>query len=315
MILVVSGHPGVQEFARRQPHERLSIITVDSWAQAVPYVPDAEKVFVGQRIPDFPRALEWARGGVPGGAELVVWIERDYPAVDLETSERVAIWRGEIDQQTLERWWADQSHGKFSLERLWAVVSLFPYPDPRPLFDDVTHRAQTKFGQGGGWIDLDWQHADLSLAWESPRVDQPDYPFTLLRPRAAGRCLLIPAPPPWVPGTRTPTAAQVDSLLALRWPWQGWYLGAQVALPATVAVLARVPVIVLWRSQTTPSQVVRRTEDFLKLYSASTRLVVLQAESLNWLGDDPEPGSQGVRKQFAGTSAHFRKLFARGRKK
>lgn len=309
MILLASGHPGVQEFGRQRALAGMKIVVADTWAQAESHLPRADKILVGQRLSDFPDAIDWARNRMPAGIECVLWVEPAATAVDeLAGIPRLRVWRGEIDRMTLDAWWSHGTSELAEFARQWAVISLWPYANPAPLIQYLTNRAQGEFGSGGGWIDLDWQRAELSLAvWDSV-YDRTDYPFGSLRARRAREGQIIPAPPPWVPGTRPPTLDQITSLLKLPWPWQGWYLGADLAGAAAVAVLRQVALVVLWQETQTASDVTRRTEEYVRLLGSQPRFWVVDRDQLDFRMDGSKPGptSEGLARRVAKILGHGR---------
>jgi hypothetical protein len=268
----------------------LPIVTAESWDEALTHLPQAEKVLVGQRVAGFSEALAWVRDSLPPSTDCVLWMDQTTAAAgEFDGCAGVHIWRGEIDQPMLEAWWSHADPGVLVGERQWAVVSLPPYPGPGPLIGSLSDAARSQFGDGGGWVDLDWQRAELSLALAQDLYDRPDYPFGSLRTRGSRKSRIVPAPPPWIPGTRRPNDEQILQLLGLPWPLQGWYLGADIGSQAAMAVLERVPAVVLWQDAKTAPHVTRQTEEYLRTICKAARLLVAIHDQVNagWNGRAP----------------------------
>lgn len=289
MMVVASGHPGVQAYCRREGPE--SLVVVDTWAEARETLADADKVLVGQHLADFAEVLRWIEDGETSNSSctLTLWVEAGFEHSALEKTQ-LAVWRGEIDRQALQEWWAAiPRRVSFDLEASWLVASLFPYPSIAPLMNSLGEWADTRFGRGGGWIDLDWSAAELSL-WADPELfGRRDYPFGNMRVHKLRRGLLVPAPPPWIPGSKEPTGSDLESLMRLAWTWRCWYLGTQIGTPWSLELIRMVNSVVLWASPATPRMVLERTVAFIELYRSDAAVIVVRPGDLD-VGHPPVGG-------------------------
>lgn len=271
MILMASGHPGLNAFIRESapPHVRLC----DSWEDVQRLWGSAEKVFLGQRLAGFDKALEWmaAPGQKLPACELVLWVDATFePHPSLPMRDVISLWKGEIDAVQLEDWWTIQPRGISAMEvaSRWCVVTLYPYLSVEPLVSALTEWATQRYGVGGVWVDCDGGHAALSLLWRPRGYERPEYPFAERKPqRMMRRHYLIPAPPPWYPGTSDSGGSFMEGLWRQDWSWQAWFLGGQIARPEAVFAFSHMTDAVFWLGRDTTLGVIERTMEFCRLYN------------------------------------------------
>ncbi len=304
MRIVVSGHAGLDSFLLEEaPAE---VVGVGTWAEAFQRIDEADALLVGEKVVDFPEALDWLlnhRGRLVK-AGVVLWVSEqfEHPALD-RLREIADIWRGEIDAARLREWWSAKERPPVTLQRCFGVIALFPYESVDRMAGQMGKWASEQFGPGGGWVDLDAGLAALSLTLHPRLYDRSDYSFERFQPVLIEGTPLIPAPPPWRPGTAAPERADLDRAFQLRWPWQGWYLGSQMGRKEVATALERLTQVVFWTSSEAPASVISHSRDFCHLYRPSLDIVVLQRDLLESHqkggSNRPETTSQrGVRRWF-----------------
>lgn len=290
MILVASGHPGVDRFIRGNNTE---VLSAAAWADALPHFLKAEKVLIGQNLPDFAAALDWLKQNRAAAAqrEIVLWVGEQFhhPLVD-GGSEHLVVWRGELDESRLADWWRSQPSLSFDLDRRWIVISAFPYRSVEPLVRALGRSAENTFGRGGGWVDLDWMRAEISMALHPRIYERADFAFEKMLPQRLRDNYVVPAPPPWRPGTKSPEFRDLDSLLSLQWPWQGWHLGAQIGTPWMLHLLEDIACVMVWAAASTPVTTVERIEGFCRLYRPDLSFVVASENDLSGAMAHPAQG-------------------------
>lgn len=275
MMVVASGHPGVQQFVSEEHPPQ--VFLANSWKEVQQYWEQASHVMVGQQIKDFSGFLDWiATITDTGGRELVVWVADDFRTPVLEQDRAgVSIWRGELDRNRLRHWWAPTgSSAPLQLGRCWLLVSLFPYPPILPLVEALTRWADQRFGPTGGWVDLDWGRAELSMAWRPEWYLGREVGFERWRPQRIRSHWLLPSPPPWRPGVPSLDGRTLERIALADWSWQGWQLGWEIATPQVVSLLTLTPSVLLSVNQRTPFSVIERTEQFLRGYRSDLNLAV-----------------------------------------
>lgn len=275
MKILASGHPGVDQYARTTAPADVEVVArwsdVRQWGRA-------EKILVGQHLPDFAEALAWIRHKHRShpSASVVIWVAE--PVGDLP--ETVEVWKGEIDADRLARWWASPvKEDTIDLESRWAVIALCPFPPVVPLAERLAGVASARFGPGGGWVDADWGRAELSLAVVPHVYQRPDYPFERLKAKRGASFRIVPQAPGWRPGSALPESGDLDRLLGNEWPWQGWYLGSQIGRRDALYVLGRVPQVILWGSSDTPPAVTAQVTDFCHLYRSDQKVLYLTSDA------------------------------------
>ncbi|NMP22569.1 hypothetical protein [Sulfobacillus harzensis] len=307
MKIVASGHEGVDQFLAQEAPK--TVIQVRSWSEAVQAMDKAEAVLVGERIPDFDMALEWLldRPHRAGGPEVVIWVGEKFSHSRWEELQgRAEVWRGEIDADRLRRWWASSDLTSLVLPQRFTVVSVFPYPPLKPLVECLGALARKQWGPGGGWVDLDEAGAGASL-YVAPRVfERGEYLFERWRALAVDGLWVIPAPPPWRPGSAVPENADLDRMLNLPWAWQGLYLGSRIGRREALYVVSRVEHMMVWASQDTSERVLQNTREFCRLYQPQLHVSVLSPDTLRASPAEPECDSGRPRLGVRAWMAHAR---------
>jgi hypothetical protein len=203
---------------------------------------------------------------------------------------QLSVWRGEIDAHRLREWWETPRIGPDpDIGRVWMVVTVFPYYPVEPLVRRLTQWADQHFGAEGGWIDVDWQTAQLSLSWLPELYRHSHYPFSQLRVKKVKAHRLVPAPPPWSPGNSVGDSSLLHALLQLNWSWQAWFVGAQFTTPWSVELLRQISDVVIWVRNDTPLIVVERSEEFLRLYRPDVRIWLSSEDDLTVMQKHARP--------------------------
>lgn len=280
MIIVASGHPGVDRYCREV--NPTGVVVVGSFAEVRQMWSGADKVLVGEHLADFPDLLDWlSRTTQPQlDGEIVLWVGLDFQHVLLSRPiAGLSVWRGEIDREQLNQWWhVPKPHLSPDLDRRWVTVSVFPYRPIAPLVEALTQWSDRQFGLGGGWIDADWHEASLSMIWNPELYRRREFPFEKLRIHRVNGHLLVPAPPPWKPGTRPLVNSDLDRLLQEKWAWQGWNLGSQIATPWAIELLRHISMVVVWGDHMTPVSTMERTEQFIRVYRDDVKWLMVFAD-------------------------------------
>ncbi len=283
MIIVASGHPGVNRYCREVNPK--GVVVLDTFAEARQMWSRADKVLVGEHVEDFSDLLDWLSRTTqpPFEGELVLWVGLDFQhSVLSRPIAGLSVWQGEIDRERLDQWWqVPKPHLSPDLDRCWATVSVFPYCPIAPLAEALTRWSDEQFGLGGGWVDADWHEASLSMIWNPELYRRREFPFERLRIQRVNHHLLVPAPPPWKPGTRSLVTSDLERLLQEKWSWQGWNLGSQIATPWAIELLHHIRMVVIWGDRATPVSAMERTEQFIRVYRDDVKLVVA------YVGDSP----------------------------
>lgn len=291
MIVLASGHAGVDRYWRDSKPP--GVVCVNRWADALEYWADAQKIFVGERVDDFHDLLEWLkhRDGGLGGRQIVLWVGPDFQHPLLEQDiVGLSVWRGEIDREWLTGWWKEAKFERnMDLDRVWMLLSVYPYLPISSVAEMLTEWADQRFGPGGGWVDVDWQSAQLSMTWCPEIYHRRDFAFEKFRVQRIHSHWLVPAPPPWLPGTAAPENNDLDMLWRKPWTWQGWHLGPQIATPWAIRLLRITSAIVLWVDETTPLSAVERTDQFLRLYRDDIQVVIASPHGTPELQDRGSP--------------------------
>ncbi len=280
MIVVASGHAGVEQYCRQM--SPANVVSAASWAEVLTRWSQVERVLLGQNLQGFSDALDWLKRTDLEGRHCVLWVGHDFQHPLFQSAiPGLDIWRGEIDQNHLSQWWQSES----SLEPLpmgksWLLFSLFPYRPINPIVTFLTKWADARYGTGGGWVDLDFKSAQLSLEWCPDLHRQSRYRFEQFRPHMVKGHPLIPAPPPWMPALVLPDARGIERMVRQQWPWQGWYLGPELMNVYTVDLVQRIPWVVLWVDAATPEWLVERTVEFIRLYRQDAQWLIAAPEPL-----------------------------------
>ncbi len=277
MIVVASGHPGIDRFVLEARPE--GVETTASWTWVESRWDQIGRLLVGEHLADFGKALQWMvnHRDKLQAVQIVLWVGNDWVSPEnLERIPQINIWRGELDASRLIEWWSHvyPEQSLLDLDRCWLVQSVFPYLPPMPLVEALTTWADRAYGPRGGWVDMAWHSAELSLMWLPDLYQRREFPFDKLRVRRAQGHALVPAPPPWLPGQSAPEPRDLQFLMHQGWSWQGWYLGSQIATPWALELVAQIPAIVLWADHSTPVPVLERTEQLLKVYRTDIQLVI-----------------------------------------
>lgn len=294
MMVLASGHRGVEQFW--QESKPANVISVQSWDEVLARWNDADKILVGQHVTGFAQALGWMEQHLDRvlTREVVLWVEPEFTHSLLERGlPEIVVWRGEIDADRLKAWWAPviADYGPVA-DRSWIVVSVYPYYPIASLVDELTAWADHHFGLGGGWVDVDWQTAQLSLGWVPNIYQKSEYPFSKLRVHKVKEHRLVVAPPPWLPGNALPESQAVKELLQQNWPWQAWFVGTQFATPWSLEILHHISAVIVWTTNTTPLTVVERSEQFLRLYRPDARIWIASDEDLRDMRKRARPNWQ-----------------------
>lgn len=251
-----------------------------TWAEVEKRWDRAEAVFLGQKMPQFDHAVSWLSEHPDRltDVRVVLWVGAEWSVPPpLEKRENISVWRGEIDAEQLMDWWQANPPALQhpNLDRQFLVVAAFPYAPADSVAEVVTAWADLRYGRHGGWVDLDWGGAALSLDWLSELYQRSDYPFEQLRiRRTRGGHQFVPAPPPWRPGTAGPQARDLRSLLSQGWDWQGWFLGSQIASPWALELVRSVHSILVWCGGQPKPAVIERIEQFLRVYQERIQMVI-----------------------------------------
>ncbi|PSR21271.1 MAG: hypothetical protein C7B45_11660 [Sulfobacillus acidophilus] len=282
MMVLASGHRGIDQFWRdTQP---ANVVSVRSWDEVLAQWNQASRILIGQHVMGFEAALDWLEQHRDrlSGRQVVLWVEPDFTHAILDQGlPQLLVWRGEIDAQRLQEWWNPTQIGpEPDIGRLCIVVSVFPYSPVAPLIDHLTWWADQHFGAEGGWIDFDWQTAQLSLSWLPEVYRKSDYSFSQLRVKMVKGHRLVLAPPPWYPGESVPDAAMLHRLLQLNWSWQAWFVGAQMSTAWSVELLRYISDVIIWATNNTPLSVIERSEEFLRVYRPDLRLWLCSPDGL-----------------------------------
>lgn len=279
MKIVISGHAGLDRFlAADAPPE---VMQAASWAEACRRLDEADGLLVGEKAPDFPDVLDWllSERGRWEKVGVVLWVGEQFAHPALDRLRQIAeIWRGEIDATRLRHWWDTKASSAVTLRKQFGVVTLFPYGRVDLLAEQMGRWASEQLGAGGGWVDLDAGLAALSLTLHPRLYDRSDYAFERFQPVLMEGTPLIPASPPWRPGTASPERRDLDRAFQLRWPWQGWYLGSQIGRKEAVITLERLTQLVFWTTSETPTAAVSRTAEFCRLYRHDMDIVVVKRD-------------------------------------
>ncbi len=276
MIVMATGHAGLDAFVRSQNPE--GVLLVERWAEVQGRVGEADKIFIGENVPDFGEAHQWFKehGDQVRAQEVVVWVSdgsRAAPWVDTGGT-RIVSWQGEIDAQQLQNWWTEPGPLPPMFGPRWLLLSLYPYPSVASVAQWMEDAARTRYGLGG-WVDMDLQRAELSITFYQGMYERGEFPFERLRPQRLQGRYLVAAPPPWLPGIAPPDPHDLDTLLRIDWKWQGWCLGSQLGRREVIHLLQHVPQVILWGSDATPNVAVERTVEFCRLYNGALEPILV----------------------------------------
>lgn len=279
MIVVASGHSGVDQFVRDQGFGDLSIVTC--WEDVLPVLGDADQLFLGERLPGFRDVMLWihADSQLISKKRIVLWVGEDYPEPTPSLPESVTLWRGELDAERLSAWCRPEVPPSLRLGRQWVAISLFPYPPVADFVTFVTDWADQRYGSGG-WIDLDIGRAELSLGWIRKPYERNEYRFDRMRTQRVNSHHLVPSSPPWKLGQPVPEVRDLDSLKRLSWPWQGWYLGTQIARRDTIYLMREIAEVILWASSVTPAVVVQKTVEYCRVCRPDSGVWLVSSDRL-----------------------------------
>jgi len=267
VIILASGQTGLNRWVEETFSNGLTITAVDRWDVLEPTISGARQVLVGEALSGLPANADewWALCRKYPHIDWVFWVS---PArVVSSPPQGVSIWRGEIDQAQLQRWIVPGPPPRVEsqpvmIPRRWGILSLYPYPDRRPLWDWWIQKVMAT-GKDGGWVDLDWDSAALTLTQKrfGPSTGRTEWP--LLRKVEATGYWVVPAPPPWLPLPESATGSKIEWLLRQTDGWQGWDFGRRLSNMAWVA-LPYLDMLVLWVDRDTPPTVFHSTVESIR---------------------------------------------------
>lgn len=277
MILSATGHPGLDQFLKTQESAEMTMF--DSWAALRKHLSPSAKVFLGQQVKGFMDALGWMADhhDLIKKEQWALWLGEtfDHPVLT-KLSDSVTIWRGEIDGDALITWLGASTAPVVPLKmaRLFVLISLHPYHPAYSVIRSLTGLADRLHGSGGGWVDLDWYRAELSLR-VAPKLYQSRDAHTLAKaPIRWGRNYLIPAPPPWTPGAGIADEMRMAKWVRLPWSWQGWYVGAEFSTAEAIYAIREIPDLIFITSDETPLWLLKKAMEFCRLYRPDLRAVL-----------------------------------------
>lgn len=148
------------------------------------------------------------------------------------------------------------------IPRRWGMLSLYPYPDRRPLWDWWIRKV-TATGKDGGWIDLDWDSAGFTLAQTRIGPSTSRSEWALLRKVEGTGYWIVPAPPPWLPLPESATGSKIEWLVRQIDSWQAWDFGRRLSNMAWAA-LPYLDMLILWVDRDTPPTVFQSTVESIR---------------------------------------------------
>ncbi|AEJ39189.1 hypothetical protein TPY_0999 [Sulfobacillus acidophilus TPY] len=266
MIILASGQIGLNRWVEETYGDRLAITAVDRWDTLEPMISGARQVLVGEALSGLPVDSDawWVLCRQYPHIEWVFWVSA--ARVVSSPPHGVSIWRGEIDQTRLRQWISPDPPAVASHEtmipRRWGMLSLYPYPDRRPLWDWWIRKV-TATGKDGGWIDLDWDSAGFTLAQTRIGPSTSRSEWALLRKVEGTGYWIVPAPPPWLPLPESATGSKIEWLVRQIDSWQAWDFGRRLSNMAWAA-LPYLDMLILWVDRDTPPTVFQSTVESIR---------------------------------------------------
>jgi hypothetical protein len=206
---------------------------------------DVQKVLLGEALVGFKQVIQQLTTEPPLSAHWTVWVS-DPAVLPKELSDQVELWVGEVEQSVVEQWCWEPAHPDDwqHLGRNFGLITVFPYLPRIGLIEAISRTMVQRHGVGG-WVDLDWGMAPLSLSWAGRHLARDTHSIWPSRVVKAGEIDLVPAWAPWRVGTPTVAMERV-AVLSQHWAWHGWDLGARFLRPETLTVLSQLDSLVLW---------------------------------------------------------------------
>jgi hypothetical protein len=231
-------------------HEELAAAVAAAGGRAVDSIADLEAalknggvrgVVVCQDVPHLSPDLvrQWAAQGL----RTAVWLEDNPPPAWRALAAVSTVWRGELDEETLQRW-IDEAAGPADFAASARVLGVLGLgADAAAVAVAWAGWLRQRRGEGLA-VDADWREAGLTERAAAHVWDRAwDYAGWHATP--AHPVPLVPAPPPWEAGPRNPGSDSLHSLERRGALWLLVHLGHEFRQPPGSYWLPRLEALVL----------------------------------------------------------------------